>query len=150
MALKKARERPFCMRGTFSKRVFRGDLRGNQRPPTPSNTRISKSKDRARETRKSLISNLHLIHWNSVRIRNVPHFLLIYFTVPPEIIDAESSPSTVNIRENYNASLICKATGTPEPKITWKREDGKKIVIKRKKNNGRKGKLVLTVELNLE
>jgi len=60
--------------------------------------------------------------------------------VPPEIIDAESSPSTLNIRENYNASLICKATGTPAPKITWKREDGKKIVIKRKKNNGRKEK----------
>ena len=62
------------------------------------------------------------------------------FPVPPEIIDAESSTSTVNIRENYNASLICKATGTPEPEITWKREDGRKIVIKRKKNNGKKGK----------
>lgn len=60
--------------------------------------------------------------------------------VPPEIIDAESSTSTVNIRENYNASLICKATGTPEPEITWKREDGRKIVIKRKKNNGKKEK----------
>ena len=65
---------------------------------------------------------------------------MIYFlSVPPEIIDAESSTSTVNIRENYNASLICKATGTPEPEITWKREDGRKIVIKRKKNNGKKG-----------
>ena len=62
-----------------------------------------------------------------------------FFSVPPEIIDAESSTSTVNIRENYNASLICKATGTPEPEITWKREDGRKIVIKRKKNNGKKG-----------
>ena len=62
-----------------------------------------------------------------------------FFPVPPEIIDAESSTSTVNIRENYNASLICKATGTPEPEITWKREDGRKIVIKRKKNNGKKG-----------
>ena len=65
---------------------------------------------------------------------------LHFFSVPPEIIDAESSTSTVNIRENYNASLICKATGTPEPEITWKREDGRKIVIKRKKNNGKKGK----------
>ena len=64
---------------------------------------------------------------------------LHFFSVPPEIIDAESSTSTVNIRENYNASLICKATGTPEPEITWKREDGRKIVIKRKKNNGKKG-----------
>ena len=46
----------------------------------------------------------------------------------------------MNIRENYNASLICKANGTPNPDITWKREDGKKIVIKRKKNNGKKEK----------
>ena len=65
---------------------------------------------------------------------------MFLFSVPPEIIDAESSTSTVNIRENYNASLICKATGTPEPEITWKREDGRKIVIKRKKHNGKKGK----------
>ena len=58
--------------------------------------------------------------------------IIFFVSVPPEIIDAESSTSTVNIRENYNASLICKATGTPEPEITWKREDGRKIVIKRK------------------
>ena len=63
----------------------------------------------------------------------------IIFSVPPEISDSESSPSTVNIRENYNASLVCKATGTPEPKITWKREDGRKISLKRKKGEGKKG-----------
>jgi len=47
--------------------------------------------------------------------------------VPPTIIDEESSPSTVSIREKHNASLICKATGVPYPNITWRREDGKPI-----------------------
>jgi len=60
--------------------------------------------------------------------------------VPPEIIDSDSSPSTVNIRENYNASLSCKATGIPDPEIIWKREDGRKIVLKRKKKEGKREK----------
>merc|ERR1712141_181127 len=60
--------------------------------------------------------------------------------VPPEIIDAESSPSTVNIRENYNASLTCKASGIPEPEIIWKREDSRKIILKRKKKEGKREK----------
>ena len=34
--------------------------------------------------------------------------------VPPTIIDEESSPSTVSIREKHNASLICKATGVSQ------------------------------------
>ena len=47
--------------------------------------------------------------------------------VPPTIIDEESSPSTVSIREKHNASLICRAGGEPQPNITWRREDGKSI-----------------------
>lgn len=59
--------------------------------------------------------------------------------VPPNIIDIESSPSTVSVRENHNASLICKGEGTPLPKIKWQREDKKAIIIKRKKKEGKKG-----------
>jgi len=61
------------------------------------------------------------------------------FLVPPNIIDAESSPSTVSVRENHNATLICKAEGTPQPTITWRREDSEKIVLKKKKKEGKKG-----------
>ena len=68
--------------------------------------------------------------------------------MPPEIIDSDSSPSTVNIRENYNASLSCKATGIPDPEIIWKREDGRKIVLKRKKKEGKRGKNLLYPDIN--
>ena len=46
----------------------------------------------------------------------------------------------MNIRENYNASLTCKASGIPDPEIIWKREDGRKIILKRKKKEGKRGK----------
>ena len=75
--------------------------------------------------------------------KNYSNFRLInkfLFSVPPNIIDEESSPSSVTIRENHNASLQCSAEGTPKPTITWRREDQKKIIIKRKKNAGKKGK----------
>ena len=36
---------------------------------------------------------------------------LLGAAVPPTILDEESSPSTVSIREKHNASLICKAAG---------------------------------------
>ena len=56
--------------------------------------------------------------------------------VPPTIIDEESSPSTVSVREKHNASLICKATGVPYPNITWRREDGKPIYRDVQRSNG--------------
>jgi len=54
-------------------------------------------------------------------------------SVPPNIIDEESSTSSVSIRENQNLSLTCKAEGSPTPKISWKREDGINISTDRKK-----------------
>ncbi|XP_023333898.1 neurotrimin isoform X2 [Eurytemora carolleeae] len=47
--------------------------------------------------------------------------------VPPSIVDEESSPSEVSVREKHNTSLICRANGVPQPHITWRREDGKSI-----------------------
>ncbi len=59
--------------------------------------------------------------------------------VPPKINDLESSPSSISVRENNNASLVCKAEGTPDPTIRWRREDKKPIIIKRRKKEGKKG-----------
>ena len=59
-------------------------------------------------------------------------------SVPPDIVDEESTLSSVAVRENQNLTLTCKARGFPAPKITWKREDGVEIVLDRKKK-GNKG-----------
>ena len=106
--------------------------------------------------RMFLGSNQHLGHssclWHLLWLHNIyiPNYHYYYvflryieslylYLVPPNILDEESSPSSVTIRENHNASLQCNAEGTPQPRITWRREDGKKIIIKKKKNAGKKG-----------
>jgi neurotrimin len=54
-------------------------------------------------------------------------------SVPPNIIDEDSSTSAVAVRENQNISLVCKAEGFPTPKIMWRREDNQPITLDRKK-----------------
>lgn len=49
--------------------------------------------------------------------------------VPPDIqLEKTSSDTTVN--EGEDATLVCHATGRPEPTIIWKREDGKAFHVK--------------------
>ncbi len=55
------------------------------------------------------------------------------FTVPPNILDIESTPSSVAVRENQNINMTCRADGFPAPKIIWRREDGESITVERKK-----------------
>ncbi|XP_073972762.1 lachesin-like isoform X1 [Rhodnius prolixus] len=52
--------------------------------------------------------------------------------VPPNILDDQSTPSSVAVRENQNVSLTCKAEGLPQPKLSWRREDGQPIALDRK------------------
>lgn len=54
--------------------------------------------------------------------------LAFSLTVPPNIDDALTS-SDVIVREGDNVTLRCKAKGSPEPSIKWKRDDNHKIVI---------------------
>ncbi|XP_051154279.1 lachesin [Leptopilina boulardi] len=49
--------------------------------------------------------------------------------IPPDIMDDRSSDGLV-AREGGNIRLKCVATGTPEPTVTWKREDGRSISIR--------------------
>ncbi|XP_066908551.1 lachesin, partial [Halyomorpha halys] len=48
--------------------------------------------------------------------------------VPPDIVDAESS-NDVTASEGDNVTLSCRATGRPEPRILWKREDSSTITV---------------------
>lgn len=57
----------------------------------------------------------------------------MYNIVPPNILDIESTPSSVAVRENQNINMTCRADGFPTPKIIWRREDGESITVERKK-----------------
>lgn len=46
----------------------------------------------------------------------------------PDIDDAETS-TDFTIAEGENATLVCKATGHPQPRILWRREDGDKLIL---------------------
>ena len=58
--------------------------------------------------------------------------------VSPDILTGETSSDTT-VKEGSDVLLTCKATGTPKPKIMWRRENGKSFVIKDGKK-GRKGR----------
>uniref|UniRef100_T1JP54 Ig-like domain-containing protein n=1 Tax=Strigamia maritima TaxID=126957 RepID=T1JP54_STRMM len=49
--------------------------------------------------------------------------------IPPDIIYKETS-SDMAVTEGNTVTLICKTTGYPTPKTTWRREDGGAIILK--------------------
>ncbi|XP_075749955.1 lachesin-like isoform X3 [Rhipicephalus microplus] len=58
--------------------------------------------------------------------------------VPPKI-DEENTSSDTEVREGGEAALKCVAKGTPEPEITWRREDDQEIAFGREKVSSVKG-----------
>ncbi|XP_057659626.1 lachesin isoform X2 [Diorhabda carinulata] len=50
--------------------------------------------------------------------------------VPPDILNEDTS-GDMSISEGDNTTLICKAAGHPTPRITWRREDGHPILIRK-------------------
>jgi Immunoglobulin domain len=62
---------------------------------------------------------------------SISFLILAPFTsllVPPNIDDSLSS-SDVIVREGSNITLKCRAHGSPQPTIKWKRDDSSKINI---------------------
>lgn len=50
--------------------------------------------------------------------------------MPPDIINEETS-ADVSAHELDNVTLICRASGHPPPKITWRREDHEPMLLKK-------------------
>lgn len=51
--------------------------------------------------------------------------------VPPDIDDSETS-GDITVSEGDNVTLVCKASGQPQPRILWRREDGSHILLRTK------------------
>lgn len=49
-------------------------------------------------------------------------------SVPPDILDYPTSNDMV-VKEGSNVTLKCEATGSPEPTIIFRREDGEPILL---------------------
>ncbi|RLU23980.1 hypothetical protein DMN91_004188 [Ooceraea biroi] len=54
---------------------------------------------------------------------------LLSIVVPPDFI-SEATSSDVMVGEGGQVKLTCRARGIPPPRITWRREDGKDIIIR--------------------
>lgn len=55
------------------------------------------------------------------------------YLVPPDIINEDSSVDMA-VQEGEDAALTCRATGNPPPRVTWKKEDGDYIYIRKQGN----------------
>ncbi|KZC14516.1 Lachesin [Dufourea novaeangliae] len=55
---------------------------------------------------------------------------MLSIVVPPDFISEDTS-SDVMVREGGQVKLTCRARGVPPPRVSWRREDGKKIVIRK-------------------
>lgn len=55
---------------------------------------------------------------------------VLHFSVPPDIVYDDTS-GDLAVAEGDNATLWCRATGHPTPRITWRREDGESIILRK-------------------
>lgn len=61
--------------------------------------------------------------------------------IPPDIIDLmedEQDAGRWTSMEHGDVSVRCRATGTPKPEVTWRREDGRNIVLRESSITGNK------------
>lgn len=56
-----------------------------------------------------------------------------HYLVPPDIINEDSSVDMA-VQEGEDAALTCRATGNPTPRVTWKKEDGDYIFVRKQGN----------------
>ncbi|KYM78243.1 Lachesin [Atta colombica] len=54
---------------------------------------------------------------------------MLSIVVPPDF-DPEATSSDMMVGEGGQVKLTCRARGVPEPRVSWRREDGKPIIIR--------------------
>ncbi|KOC70419.1 Lachesin [Habropoda laboriosa] len=56
--------------------------------------------------------------------------------VPPDIVYGGDTSADLAVSEGDNATLSCRATGRPTPRVSWRREDGEPILIRASSTGG--------------
>ncbi|KAK0081797.1 hypothetical protein PV325_011546 [Microctonus aethiopoides] len=76
------------------------------------------------------------------------HVGTLTIEVPPDFVADETS-GDVMIGEGGQVKLICRAKGVPQPRVNWRREDGKDIIIRESVSvsNGQKSKSKLATAI---
>ncbi|KAM0726318.1 Lachesin [Formica fusca] len=54
---------------------------------------------------------------------------MLSIVVPPDF-DPEATSSDMMVGEGGQVKLTCRARGVPEPRVSWRREDGRNIIIR--------------------
>ncbi|XP_036147545.1 lachesin isoform X3 [Monomorium pharaonis] len=54
---------------------------------------------------------------------------MLSIVVPPDF-DTEATSSDMMVGEGGQVKLTCRARGVPEPRVSWRREDGRNIIIR--------------------
>ncbi|XP_072939979.1 lachesin-like [Epargyreus clarus] len=73
------------------------------------------------------------------------HYLQVF--VPPDIVDTGSSGEVI-VHEGDNVTLHCAASGTPQPTITWRREDSSPMRIRGQLVNKWSGEWFIVAAVN--
>lgn len=68
---------------------------------------------------------------------NIENSLFIV-SVPPDIDDSGTSKD-ITIKEGENVTITCSATGHPQPRILWRREDGGHLITQMGPHEAQKG-----------
>ena len=68
----------------------------------------------------------------------------LHVVIPPDIIGDETSGDMM-VTEGTTVKLDCKARGYPTPKIEWRREDNKNIVLRDTQQTKKEGLIIFYI-----